>query len=215
MGIFRLRLRFGSWFILVQIEVRPSVLAGHFGGVCSSVFAEFSGDGDGVLNLELAEPAIEVDAFIGRLHDDEDCAAEQFLVLRRGLSIVRCADLKVDALRNRRRMSERGTTWSVGRPDLWQFGFGDRLTTAAIFSVASIAAVEIGFDRVSATNGSTDSVSVGVEFDVVIITPEVDVAAVLEGQRVVEDIEVTLVTEREQVFERYARALVAGFEIGL
>ena len=91
--------------------------------MCSSVFAEFSGDGDGVLNLELAEPAIEVDAFIGRLHDDEDCAAEQFLVLRRGLSIVRCADLEVDALRNRRRMSERGTTWSVGRPDLWQFGY--------------------------------------------------------------------------------------------
>ena len=63
--------------------------------------------------------------------------------------------------------------------------------------------------------------SVLVQLYVVVISPQVDGPPTLECQGVVQDIEVTLIAEREQVFDWYSSALIAflkrseHFSIGL
>ena len=48
-----------------------------------------------------------------------------------------------------------------------------------------------------------------VQLHIVVVAPEVDGSTTLEGQGIVQDVEVALVPEREQVFDWYSSALVA------
>ena len=136
-------------------------------------------------------------------------------------------------------MRDGAATRPVGRPQDRQLGFRDRSLVVFAPAHRGVTAVEVvavhvwvtivihavatsslgvlraavarrgGVNRTGSGNSPVDTMPILVQFYVVVVPPQVDGPSTLECQGVVQDIEVPLITEREQVLQRHASPLVA------